>query len=276
VSSASAEPVARLSALRLVSFVPAERDSVHVGLLSPDALHVIDLAPLGINDAHEAIEQIDMLRQTAGAIVHGAARTAFEVKRVHLVAPVPLVRSVIAGDGAQPIDFADPATLHGPGGHISRTDAATARAGLGVVIGRTIEATLHCADETLDAAIIGSVVVLGWAHTGHAGETVVRPGALGPFLAVPRRAIATLTLTRVCPVVDAGAADDVEQVPAPGADAFVALARAALRTHTLRPGDLLTIFPPSPADEVARAPMLPGSWVRVSAPSLGTLSIAVR
>jgi hypothetical protein len=276
VSGTSAEPAVRQSALRLVSFIPVERDGVHVGLLSPDALHVIDLAPLGITDAHEAIEQIGMLRQMAGAIVHGAARTAFEVKRVHLVGPVPLVRSVIAVDGSQAIDFADPATLHGPGGHISRADAATVRAGLGVVIGSTIEATLRCPDAVLDAAMIGSVVVLGWAHPGHDGEPALRPGALGPFLAVPRRSADTVTLTRVRPVVEPGAGDDSETVAAPDTDAFRALARAALRTHTLRPADLLTIFPSSPSTAQARPPMLPGSWVRVSAPSLGTLSIAVR
>ena len=36
-----------LSALRLVCFVPHERDAVHVGLLSPDAQQVVDLASFG-------------------------------------------------------------------------------------------------------------------------------------------------------------------------------------------------------------------------------------
>ena len=41
---------ARLSTLRLVSFIPRQRDAVHVGLLTPDAQHVVDLAHLGITE----------------------------------------------------------------------------------------------------------------------------------------------------------------------------------------------------------------------------------
>jgi hypothetical protein len=264
-----------LSALRLVSFVTHERDAVHVGLLTPNAEQVIDLSPLGIADAHEALEQIDLLRRTAGAIVHGAARTAFDVKRVHLVAPVPLARSVVQDAHSGALDFADPATLHGPGDHLGRAESAHVCAGLAAVLGATIEATETCSDDALTDALIGTLLVLGWPQPGPDGDSILRPGAVGPFVAVPRRAPATLELRRVTPVIDPVQSERITSCAAPTQANFFALARAALRSHTLRPGDLLTIFP---VNDMAteHSPMLPGSWVRVSAPGQGTLSLAVR
>jgi hypothetical protein len=64
-------------------------------------------------------------------------------------------------------------------------------------------------------------------------------------------------------------------MPAPLDADFFALARAALRSHTLRPGDLITIFPEAAAPD-QQSPVSGGSWVRVSAPGLGTLSLVVR
>lgn len=265
----------KLSALRLVSFVPAARDAVHVGVLTPDAEQVIDLAPLGISDALEALEQLDMLRGAAGAIINGAARVAAPVNGLHLVAPIPLVRSVVLTSEAD-VDplFLDPVTLHGPGGHLSRNDARSARAGLGTVVGQTIEATAACADEVLDAALVGTTLVLGWDQPGHDGLPVLQPGAIGPFVAIPRRKPESLILSHVAPLGAADGADRRRTSDAPHEDAFFDLARRALRSHTLRPGDLLTIFP-----EDANAgvdPVPGGSWVRVSAPGLATLSLAVR
>ena len=275
MSSPASEPAVRLSALRLVSFIPAERDAVHVGLLSPDAQQVIDLAPLGIDDALAAVEQLDMLRQTAGAIVHGAARTAFDVSAVHLVAPLPLVRSVVWPPGAQAPVFVDPATLQGPGGPVGREEAGAACVGLGAVVGTTLEAGSVPDDATIDRALAGSVLVLGWPQPGHDGTPELRPGAIGPYVAVPRRSPETLLLTNVAPLAPGAPPDRKTSVGAPGRDEFLALARRALASHTLRPGDLLTIFPPI-AVPIEPAPVVGGAWVRVSAPGLGTLSLAVR
>ena len=283
MSGSATEQGARLSALRLVSFIPHARDAVHVGLLTPDAQEVVDLAHFGINDALDAFERLPMLRQTAGAIVHGAARTAFAVGDVHLVAPIPLVRSVIrVGDRTAP-HFADPATLHGPGGHLGRIEAAGARVGLAAVVGEIIEATHRCPDDQLEQALSGSVLVIGWPHTGPDGAPMLMPGAVGPFVAVPRRRPESLMLTHVAPLDVHGTPDTKQAVPAPADAAFMTLAREALRTHTLRPGDLLTIFPRhEPAHAVEHGstpqgtPIAGGSWIRATAPGLGTLSLAVR
>ena len=269
------DAVARLSALRLVSFIPRERDAVHVGLLSLDATQVIDLAPFGITDALEALAQLDMLRRAAGAIVHGATRTAFAIDRVHLVAPIPLARSVVATPLSEIPHFADPTTLHGPGSHFSRTDAAAAQGGLAAVVGATIGARAELTDAMLDEALVGTLVVLGWPQPGQDKATVLGPGAVGPFVAVPRRSPESILLRRVAPVGGPAVADDTTTVVAPDRQAFHALARRAVRSHTLRPGDLLAIFPPV-SEEANRPPMSAGSWVRVSAPGLGTLSLAVR
>jgi hypothetical protein len=265
----------RLSALRLVSYVPPARDAVHVGLLTPDAQQVIDLAPLGISDALDALDQLDMLRRAAGAIVHGAARVAAPVQGLHLVAPIPLVRTVVgAADGSKPPRFLDPVSVHGPGGHLSRADARTARAGLGTIIGLTIAATTHCPDDVLERALVGSTLVLGWEQPDADGVPMLKSGAIGPFLAIPRRRPESLMFTHVAPLGAADGAERKTSALAPGSDAFFALARAALRSHTLRPGDLLTIFP---ADATrGDEPVEGGSWVRVSAPGLATLSLAVR
>ncbi len=272
--SLSADHLKR-SALRLVSFVPAARDAVHVGLLTPDAEQVIDLAPLGISDALEALEQLDMLRGAAGAIIHGAARVAAPVNGLHLVAPIPLVRSVVltSEPDFDPL-FLDPVTLHGPGGHLSRNDARSVRAGLGTIVAKTIEATAVCADEVLDAALVGTTLVLGWDQPGHDGLAVTQPGAIGPFIAIPRRRPESLILSHVAPLGAADGTDRRRTSAAPREEAFFDLARRALRSHTLRPGDLLTIFPDdaNPGEN----PVLGGSWVRVSAPGLATLSLAVR
>lgn len=273
--SPASEVATRLSALRLVSFIPQQRDAVHVGLLTPDAQQVIDLAGLGITDALEALDQLTMLRQAAGAIVHGAARTVFPVSGLHLVAPIPLVRSVVLAPGAETPSFADPATLHGPGGHLSRDDAAVARAGLAAVVGTTLDARTPCNDETLDRALVGTVLVLGWPQLDHDGLPALRVGALGPFVAVPRRRPDSLIRSHVAPLSVGALPDHRSTMHAPGETDFFALARRALLSHTLRPGDLLTIFP-----DVSGAalpwPVAGGSWVRVSAPGLGTLSLAVR
>ncbi len=265
-----------LSALRLVSFVPHERDAVHVGLLSPDAQQVVDLAGFGITDALEAIEQLDLLRRAAGAILHGPARSAFAVSAVHLVAPIPLARGVVQGtpDGAP--HFADPTTLHGPGGHLSRDDARGARVGMAAIVGAIIEAHATLDDDALDAALVGSMLVLGWPQDAAGGATtVLLPGAVGPFAAVPRRRPESLMLTHVAPLAAAPAPDEKLVLAAPDGAAFIRVARAALRTHTLRPGDLITIFPDSVA-AADRTVVSGGSWIRVSAPGLGTLSLAVR
>lgn len=273
--SSPAETVARLSAVRLVSFIPAERDAVHIGMLSPDATQVIDLAPLGISDAYEALDQLDMLRRAAGAIVHGAARTAFDVRQVHLVAPIPLARSVVLDPVTDELHFADPTTLHGPGSVLSAGQGAAACAGLATVVGTTIEARSDCADTVLDAALIGSLLVLGWPQAGPGGALVLLPGAVGPFVAVPGRRPESLILTRVPPVAQVAAPDRKEMLAAPDMAQFRALARRALASHTLRAGDLLTIFPAAPAEAPGLVPSA-GSWVRLSAPGLGTLSLAVQ
>lgn len=266
---------ARLSALRLVSFIPQARDAVHVGLLTPDAQQVVDLTHLGISDALDAFERLGMLRQTAGAIVHGAARTSFAVHEVHLVAPIPLVRCVVRIAGASAPHFADPATLHGPGGHLGRLEARDAQVGLAAVVGEVVEATRSCSDEQLDGALSGSVLVVGWPQSGPDGSQVVLPGAVGPFVAVPRRRPETLMLTAVAPLSVAATPDVKHSHLAPSDEEFLALAREALRTHTLRPGDLLTIFPGS-ARPPLDTPIAGGTWIRAAAPGLGTLSLAVR
>lgn len=269
------DSVARRSALRLVSFIPAERDAVHVGLLSLDATEVIDLAPFGISDALEALAQLDMLRRAAGAIVHGATRTSFAIETVHLVAPIPLARSVVSSPGTGLLHFADPTTLHGPGSQLSRADAAAACGGLAAVVGTTMASGIEPTDTVLDDALVGTLLLLGWAQPGHAQATVLAPGAVGPFVAVPRRSPEAILRRRVAPLATEAADDEVLSIAAPDVSEFRALARRALRSHTLRPGDLLAIFPPVP-EESARRPMAPDSWVRVSAPGLGTLSLAVR
>ena len=264
----------RLSTLRLVCFVTSDRDAVHVGLLTPDAQQVVDLAHLGISDVLEAIDQRDMLRRAAGAIVHGPARTAYAVSDVHLMAAMPLARSVVKLDASSSVSFADPTTLHGPGGHLSRTDAAGARAGLAAVVGETLSASADVSEETLDRALIATTIVLGWPQPGSGPDSVLLPGAVGPFVAVPRRHPESLVLTRVAPL---GVADDEsaqQLLPAPADADFYSVARAALRSHSLRPGDLVTIFPVEPLRAV-RGPVMAGSWIRVSAPGLGTLSLAV-
>ena len=264
----------RLSTLRLVCFVTNARDAVHVGLLTPDATQVVDLAHLGITDVLEAIDRLDMLRRAAGAIVHGPARTAYAVSDVHLIASMPLARSVVRLDATSSVSFADPTTLHGPGGHLSRRDADGARAGLAAVVGETVGVSADVSDEMLDRALIATTIVLGWPQAGPGMEPVLLPGAVGPFVAVPRRQPESLVLTRVAPI---GELDDVESqrlLPAPTDPDFYAVARAALRSHALRPGDLVTIFPVDPVQAVSR-PARPGSWIRVGAPGLGTLSLAV-
>ncbi len=286
MTSQATASATRLSALRLVSFVPAARDAVHVGLLTPDAQHVIDLAPLGVTDALEAIDAIDMLRRAAGAIVHGDARRAIPVQGLHLVAPIPLVRSVVQASalpgrvpqghplGTDALRFLDPATLHGPGGHISRIEAESASVGLGTVVGSTLAAGAVISDDELDEALIGSVLMLGCARRGDDGGPECHPVAFGPFVAVPRRRPESLVCSRVAPLAPGAPADRQRVVTAPSDADVVALARRALRSHTLRPGDVLTIFPDvlmTAQDAVAG-----GSWVRCSAPGLGTLSIAVR
>ena len=149
-----------------------------------------------------------------------------------------------------------------------------ARAGLAVVVGETIEASKDVPDERLDRALLATTIVLGWPQTGPEREPVLLPGAVGPYVAVPRRHPESVVITRVAPL---GLPNDViaqQLLPAPGDLDFFAVARAALRSHALRPGDLLTIFPADPLETV-RAPMAAGSWIRVSAPGLGTLSLAV-
>ncbi len=264
-----------LSALRLVSFVPHERDAVHVGLLTPDAQHIVDLAGVGITDALEAIEQLDMLRRAAGAIMHGAALNAFAVSAVHLVAPIPLARSVVQASPGSVSQFAEPTTLHGPGGHLGRDDARGARVGVAAIVGTTIAARAAVDDDALDAALIGSVLVLGWPQDGPGGERLLLPGAVGPFAAVPRRRPESLVLTCVAPLSATPVADGKVVLAAPDGAQFVDVARDALRSHTLRPGDLITIFPASVV-ATDRPVVTGGSWVRVSAPGLGTLSLAVR
>jgi len=275
--SPATDVATRLSALRLVSFIPHERDAVHVGLLSPDAQQIIDLSSLGITDALEALDQLDMLRRAAGAIIHGPARTAFATGAVHLVAPIPLVRSVVRTGGHDAPVFTDPATLHGPGGHLGRDDAVAARGGLAAIVGEMLEARSDPDDATLDRALIGTVLVLGWPQLGHDGAPEMRPGAVGPFVAVPRRRPDSVILTQVAPLASDAPADRKVSTSAPGDDAFFDLARRALASHTLRPGDLLTIFPAlGKSPEQASMPVPGGSWVRLSAPGLGTLSLAVR
>ncbi|MES3032657.1 MAG: hypothetical protein V4813_01520 [Gemmatimonadota bacterium] len=274
MTSPATHVATRLSALRLVSFVPPQRDAVHVGLLTPDAQHVIDLAGLGITDALEALDQLPMLRQAAGAIVHGAARTAFPVSGLHLVAPIPLVRSVVSAPGQSAPAFADPATLHGPGGHLSRDEAAAAQVGMAAVVGTTLDARVHVDDETVHDALVGTVLVLGWPQPGHDGQPALRAGAVGPFVAVPRRRPDALILTHVAPLAPGAPDDHKRTVPAPTDAEFVALARRALASHVLRPGDLLTIFPTVTGPAVPW-PVTGGSWVRASAPGLGSLSLAV-
>ncbi|MCC7053428.1 MAG: hypothetical protein IT355_09175 [Gemmatimonadaceae bacterium] len=307
-----------LSALRLVSYVPPQRDAVHVGLLTPDAASVIDLAPLGITDVLEAIDQLPMLRQAAGAIVHGAARVRLPVQGLHLVAPIPMARSVQfadvqsgdiqsgdsalfspeSGDSAlfpsalfppksgdsAPIRrdaheagplFADPATLQGPGGHLGRAEARLARVGLAAVVGAVLTARATLDHEAVSHALIGTVLVLGWPQAAGEAGAPLQVGAAGPYLAVPQRQPASLTLTTVAPPGHTGAADRGVVIPAPAPGAFVALARAALRSHALQPGDLLAIFPPVAPGPPA-PPVSSGSWLRGSAPGLGTLSLAVR
>jgi hypothetical protein len=303
MSAISVDAMARLSALRLVSFIPANRDAVHVGMLTPDATRVVDLSTLGIEDAHDGLAQLPLLRRTAGAIIHGGVHQALDVRTVHMVAPIPLARCVVhTGDASAPI-FADPTTLHGPGSALSRGDAQTARAGLATVVGETLAARTPVDDNALDAALIGTTLVLGWVRTGPDGNPQLLPGAIGPFVAVPMRQPESVICTLVAPIPvapsisasnadsehaesanvaspNAGAslADHKHQMPAPGADAFRRLARAALASHTLHAGDLLTIFPAGAdagsgaADAFAPTP---GSWIRVSAPGLGTLSLAV-
>ncbi len=275
MSDGATDVAPRLSTLRLVSFVPHARDAVHVGLLTPDAQRVVDLTHLGIADVLDALGQLDMLRRTAGAILHGAAGTSHAVTQVHLVAALPLARSVVyVAQDAAPL-FADPGTLHGPGGHLGRTEAGAARAGLAAVVGDTIAATMDCGEVDLERALVGGVIVLGWPQDGPDGLPELRPGAVGPYLAVPRRKPESLVSTRVSPVGIPDARDAQQILRAPDDAQFVALARAALRSHTLRPGDLVTIFP-DVAASADQAPMTAGSWVRVSAPGLGTLSLAVR
>lgn len=265
----------RLSALRLVSFIPGVRDAVHVGLLTPDAQQVVDLIHLGITDALDAFERLSMLRQTAGAIVHGAARTAFTTADVHLVAPIPLVRSVVRVADAVTPHFADPTTLHGPGGHLGRVEAAGAQVGLAAVVGETIEATRSCSDGQLDQALSGSVLMIGWPQAGPDGEQIVLPGAVGPFVAVPRRRPESLMLTTIAPLDLHGTSDVKQTHRSPSDDEFLSLAREALRTHTLRPGDLLAIFP-GQVPALESTVIAGGAWIRATAPGLGTLSLAVR
>jgi hypothetical protein len=275
MTSPATDVVPRMSTLRLVSFVPHARDAVHVGLLTPDAQRVVDLAHLGVTDVLDALDQLAMLRQAAAAILHGAASTSYAVSDVHLVASVPLARCVVRTAGYAAPSFADPATLHGPGGHLSRDDARQARAGLAAIIGETIEARTECSDQQLGHALVGSVVVLGWPEAGDDGVPELRVAAVGPYLAVPRRRPESVMITRVAPVGESDAPDAQQIMPAPLDADFFALARAALRSHTLRPGDLITIFPEAAAPD-QQSPVSGGSWVRVSAPGLGTLSLAVR
>ncbi|HYW49559.1 MAG TPA: hypothetical protein VE861_03080 [Gemmatimonadaceae bacterium] len=275
MTSPATEVATRLSALRLVSFVPPERDAVHVGLLSPDAREVVDLAPLGITDALEALDQLDMLRRAAGAILHGAARSAFAVDRVHLVAPVPLARSVVQLRDDPSATFADPTTLHGPGGFLDRTAAASAQVGLAAVVGAVLQPRMADDAEAIATALIGTVLVLGWTQDAPGGGAALLPGAIGPFVAVPQRRPESLMVTVVAPLGGDTVADDRRQAAAPGAAAFADLARRALASHVLRPGDLLTIFP-AQDHAAARVPVAAGSWVRAAAPGLGTLSLAVR
>jgi hypothetical protein len=196
---------------------------------------------------------------------------------VHLVAPIPLVRSVVLTGGSDAPVFTDPATLHGPGGHLGRDDAAAARGGLAAIVGETLEARSDPDDAALDRALIGTVLVLGWPQLGHDGAPELLPGAVGPFVAVPRRRPDSVILTQVAPLAPDAPADRKVSTSAPGDDAFFALARRALASHTLRPGDLLTIFPVLTESPVQAAMPVPGgSWVRLSAPGLGTLSLAVR
>ena len=274
VNASATDIPARLSTVRLVSFIPRERDAVHVGLLTPDAQHVVDLAHLGITDVLEAIDQLETLRRAAGAIVHGPARTAYAVSDVFLVASLPLARSVVAIGASDVVDFAEPTTLHGPGSHLSRVDAQSARVGLGAVVGRSIEATAHCSDDQLDEVLVGSTVILGWLHGGHGQEPALRPGAVGPFLAVPRRRPESVMLTHVSPLGTPDAPNAQQILPVPDDRQFFAAARAALKTHALHAGDLITIFPDD-ATAGERSPVVPGGWIRVSAPGLGTLSVAV-
>ncbi len=275
MSGAAADVAVRLSALRLVSFIPAARDAVRVGLLTLDATQVVDLTPLGITDACDALAQLDLLRRTAGAIVHGGARVAFDVREVHLVAPIPMARSVVHDVSGTGVAFADPTTLHGPGSAMTRNEATGARGGLAAVVGATLEARSDPGEAELDDALVGTLLVLGWERPGPTGAPIVLPGAVGPFFAVPARAPERVIVTRMSPLASVPAPDQKQPLPAPDQAAFRALARMALRTHTLRPGDLLTIFP-AVAETAMTSPMTAGSWIRVSAPGLGTLSLAVQ
>jgi hypothetical protein len=271
-----------LSALRIVSYVPLERDAVHVGLLSSDAQHVVDLAPLGFGDAFDALARTDTLRRTAGAIMHGAARQQTPVRQVHLVAPIPMARSVVRHGTTERVQFAEPTTLHGPGSHLTREHAASAVPGLAAVVGSTLHASSSPDQAELDDALIGSLLVMGWAHDppdasdSPAVPATILAGAVGPFVGVPLRHPDSLTIARISPEQSdlAATTDEHHDVVAPRAEEFVALARQALATHSLHAGDLLVIFPGIVSPSTLR--MRAGCWVRVSAPGLGTLSLAVR
>jgi hypothetical protein len=276
VSQPVVAPRQALSALRLVSFVPPERDGVRVGMLTPDAQRVIELTPLGIADALDAITQLPMLRQAAGAIVHGSGGDSFPIADVHLVGAMPLARSVVRVGSASAIEFSDPTTVHGPGGHVGRADAAHSRAGLACVVGEELAARSQPDDADLDRALVASLVVLGWPQQGPTDALVLRVGAVGPYAGVPRRHPETLTHALVAPLGAHATVPDVRAtVSAPTDAEFFALAREALTSHTLRAGDLLTIFPDVAPQATAEA-VAGGTWVRVSAPGLGTLSLAVR
>ncbi len=276
MTGVATDTAAALSALRLVSFIPADRDAVHVGMLTPDATQVVDLTPLGIVDAYDALAQLGLLRRTAGAIIRGAARVSFNVESVHLVAPVPLARSVVHDAALAGLVFADPTTLHGPGSALAREAALSARGGLAVVLGETIEAGSVLSDAALDAAFSGTVLVLGWEQMGPSGHPALLPGAIGPFLAVPQRSPESVIVTHVAPLSSNPAPDQKLQLAAPDSAAFRTLARTALDTHTLRPGDLLTIFPAVPHTMHTSSVVSAGAWIRVSAPGLGSLSLAVQ
>jgi hypothetical protein len=275
VSGPVTAPRPALSALRLVSFVPPARDGVRVGLLTPDAQRVVELTALGIADALDAIVQLPMLRQAAAAIVHGAGADSFAVTEVHLVGAIPLARSVVCSDDRDALEFTDPTTVHGPGGHLGRDEARASRAGLACVVGEELPARSQPDDETLARALVATLVVLGWPQAGPAGEPVLRIGAVGPYAAVPRRKPETLMHTLVAPLgAHVSVPDERTTLDAPRDEAFLSLARRAVQSHTLQPGDLLAIFPPAPPLELA-TPVAGGTWVRVSAPGLGTLSLAV-
>ena len=229
--------------MRLVSFLPPQSSTVHVGALAPDGVRVVDLTAIGVEDMLDAIARMPALRRVAAHLLHAEGAAAWRLGEVRLLAPLPGARSAhLASGGGLPVAgapalrFDDPMPLLGDGARVTRVDDRWV-ACLAVVVGADGQGVDAAAGEHM---VAGVAIAARWLADDALATPVVQ---LGPWITGAR-----LVADRRTPAggyaLSARALVGGREV-ARGTLASLALAPGALvasaaARHTVRVGDVLT------------------------------------